>query len=235
MQKKELLPIGTILDSGIRKYEIQDVLGQGGFGITYLAKSDILVDNIPIMAMFAIKEHYISTMNERNGTSVRISNENNREEVKESIESFIIEANRLNKLSLNHPGIVRVNESFKANDTAYYVMEYIKGDSLRKYVKESYPKGLSEKDALQLFKPIAETINYLHQNNVTHLDIKPDNILIRENGQPVLIDFGLSKHYNSLRQQDAVKDILPWNNMQESRHSPLRLIFMRWPLPYYIC
>ena len=197
MQINESLPIGTILDSGVREYEIVSVLGKGGFGITYLATSTIQVGNIPAVIQFAIKEHYISSMNERQGVSVSVPNVSNTEEIKASVDSFLVEAQRLNKLSLNHSGIVRVNESFRANGTAYYVMEYIKGDSLRKYVKESYPKGLSEKDALQLFKPIAETISYLHQSNVTHLDIKPDNILIRENGQPVLIDFGLSKHYNS--------------------------------------
>lgn len=197
MNTKESLPIGSKLNSGVREYEILSVLGQGGFGITYLAKSEVLVDNIPVEAFFAIKEHYISKMNERVGASVVISNENNRDEINESIDSFITEAKRLNKLSLHHPGIVRVNENFKANDTAYYVMEYIKGSSVRKYIRQTKTKKLCENDALQLFRPIAETIGYLHKNKVTHLDIKPDNILIRENGKPVIIDFGLSKHYNS--------------------------------------
>ena len=98
---------------------------------------------------------------------------------------------------MNHNGLVRVNESFRANGTAYYVMEYIKGQSLRDYVKHSPQGRLSEADALQLFHPIAKTIGYLHDNMVTHLDIKPDNILIRENGEPVIIDFGLSKHYSA--------------------------------------
>ena len=193
----ESLPIGTILDSGVRKYKIQSVLGKGGFGITYLAISTVYVDNIPLEGQFAIKEHYISSMNERQGTSVSISNVNNTEEIKESIDSFLVEAQRLNKLSLNHSGIVRVNESFRANGTAYYVMEYIKGQSLREYVKHSHQGKLGEAEALQLFRPIAETIGYLHDNMVTHLDIKPDNILIRENGEPVVIDFGLSKHYSA--------------------------------------
>jgi len=197
MEIKESLPIGTILDSGVRKYEIKSVLGKGGFGITYLATSTIYVDNIPLDGQFAIKEHYISSMNERQGASVSISNVNNTEEIKESIDSFLVEAKRLNKLSLNHNGLVRVNESFRANGTAYYVMEYIKGQSLRDYVKHSPQGKLGEAEALLLFRPIAETIGYLHDNMVTHLDIKPDNILIRENGEPVVIDFGLSKHYSA--------------------------------------
>ena len=197
MQIKDSLPVGTILDSGVRKYVIKSVLGQGGFGITYLATSTVYAGNIPIEAQFAIKEHYISTMNKRQGTSVAISNENNTAEIKESIDSFLVEAQRLNKLSLNHPGIVRVNECFRANGTAYYVMEYIKSQSLREHVKRSSQGRLSEDEALKLFRPIAETIGYLHDNKVTHLDIKPDNILIRENGEPVVIDFGLSKHYSS--------------------------------------
>lgn len=197
MEIKEALPIGTILDSGKRKYTIKSVLGQGGFGITYLATSTIYVDNIPFETQFAIKEHYISSMNERQGASVSVSNANNTEEIKESIDSFLIEAQRLNKLSLNHSGLVRVNESFRSNGTAYYVMEYIKGQSLREYVRCSPLGRLLEAEALQLFRPVAETIDYLHENKITHLDIKPDNILIRENGEPVVIDFGLSKHYSS--------------------------------------
>lgn len=81
MQITESLPIGTILDSGERKYEVNSVLGQGGFGITYLAEATILVGNIPMKMPFAIKEHYISSMNERQGTTVSISNENNTEEI----------------------------------------------------------------------------------------------------------------------------------------------------------
>ena len=197
MQNNDSLPIGTILDSGVRKYEIKSVLGKGGFGITYLATSTVYVDNIPLEGQFAIKEHFISSMNERQGVSVSISNVNNTDEIKESIDSFLVEAQRLNKLSLNHSGLVRVNESFRANGTAYYVMEYVKGQSLRDYIKHSHQGRLSEADALQLFRPIADTIDYLHDNMVTHLDIKPDNILIRESGDPVVIDFGLSKHYSS--------------------------------------
>ena len=149
----ESLPIGTIIDSGVRKYEIKSVLGKGGFGITYLATSTVYVDNIPLEGQFAIKEHFISSMNERQGVSVSISNVNNTDEIKESIDSFLVEAQRLKKLSLNHSG--------------------------------------------KLFYPIAKAIGYLHDNRVTHLDIKPDNILIRENSEPVVIDFGLSKHYSS--------------------------------------
>ena len=167
MKTNEALPVSTILDSGVRKYTINSILGQGGFGITYLATSQLIVGNIPVEVKFAIKEHYISSMNERLGMSVSISNINNTEEIKESIESFLVEAQRLNKLSLNHPGIVRVNESFRANGTAYYVMEYIKGQSLREFVKQSPQGKLSEDEALKMFCPIAETINYLHENNVT--------------------------------------------------------------------
>ena len=96
----ESLPIGTIIDSGVRKYEIKSVLGKGGFGITYLATSTVYVDNIPLEGQFAIKEHFISSMNERQGVSVSISNVNNTDEIKESIDSFLVEAQRLKKLSL---------------------------------------------------------------------------------------------------------------------------------------
>jgi Serine/threonine protein kinase len=197
MQINESLPVGTMLDGGSRKYEIKSVLGHGGFGITYLATSTICIEKIPVEVQFAIKEHYISSMNERQGASVSVPNASNTAEVQESIDSFLVEAQRLGRLCDNHPGIVRVNESFRANGTAYYVMEYIKGRSLRDYIKQMPQGRLPEKEALELFRPIIETIAYLHENKVTHLDIKPDNILIRESGEPVIIDFGLSKHYNA--------------------------------------
>lgn len=98
-----------------------------------------------------------------------------------------------------HPNIVSFDEVFEANNTAYYVMEYLRGKSLGDYVTE---KGqLSEEETLSLLKPVMEAVEMLHQNRVCHLDIKPDNIMLEptDDGsvRPVLIDFGLSKQYDN--------------------------------------
>ena len=195
-----MLPIGAILDSGEHKYRIVGMLGQGGFGITYkaTAKVDVKVGNIQrsVDMPFAVKEHFIKQFNERKGNSVTIPNSSNVEEVNESIGAFLTEAQRLNRLSLEHPGIVKVNESFRANGTAYYVMEYIEGESLRHHVEHHDGGRLPEEEAVAIIQKVGASVQYLHDNRVNHLDIKPDNILLRTDGQPVLIDFGLSKHYD---------------------------------------
>ncbi len=191
------LPIGTVLDSGIRRYRITDVLGHGGFGITYKAVGQVKVGNIVVPVTFAIKEHFISQFNSRQGALVTIPNSSNANEVKDSMAAFLAEARRLNSLSLQHPGIVQVNESFEANGTAYYVMEFVEGESLRHMVEHRKDKRLSEDEAVGIISRVGASLTYLHSNRLTHLDVKPDNILIRNNGQPVLIDFGLAKHYDS--------------------------------------
>ena len=190
------LPIGTILDSGQHQYRIVKVLGQGGFGITYKAVAKIKVGNVKVDVPFAIKEHFISSFCGRENATVTIPNTSNAQEVNDSLKSFLVEAERLNRLSLDHDGLVKVNESFSANDTAYYVMEYIDGHNLRQLVQEQPDHRLSEAEAMKIFRQVAEAVSYLHDNQVTHLDIKPDNILLRDDGTPVLIDFGLAKHYD---------------------------------------
>ncbi len=188
---------GTLLTSARRTYRIEDVLGAGGFGITYLVSSEIMVDNVPVVTYFALKEHFIKKVCERRDSMV-CSTSNNSKDVEQSRENFLSEARRLNKLSASHNNIVKVNESFSANETAYYVMEYIDGPSLRTVIKSNGNKPLTWEEAMKIIKPIADAVSYLHDNRLTHLDIKPDNIILdtKKNNRPVLIDFGLSKHYD---------------------------------------
>lgn len=194
-----ILQPGHILKSPNYSYRIERVLGVGGFGITYLASAIVKVGNVSVKVNFAIKEHFMSSDCERDpNTSKVIYSNPAKERVESSRKDFISEANRLRKVGIDHDNIVKVNEVFEANNTAYYVMEFLEGESLRKYVKG---KGaLSEDDMLSIMTPIVNAVKYLHQNRMTHLDIKPDNIMIvhDENGniRPVLIDFGLSKHYD---------------------------------------
>jgi serine/threonine protein kinase len=193
------LSIGTILKNGNRNYKIEKVLGAGGFGITYLASTVVKVGNVDMKCKLAIKEHFMSSDCERNESTSQVVYSNPaKDRVESSRKDFIAEAKRLQTMGASHPNIVKVNEIFEANNTAYYVMEYLEGDSLRAYVKK---KGrLDESEMRKIMEPIISAVDCLHQQQMTHLDIKPDNIMLAkdvyEELRPVLIDFGLSKHYD---------------------------------------
>lgn len=196
---KNFLYEGFILNGGQHPYRIVRVLGHGGFGITYLAQTRVSVGNINITAQFAIKEHFLKADCERDATTSRVQCSGPAQErVDTSRKDFLAEARRLHKVGVTHPNIVRVNEVFEANNTAYYVMEYLDGESLAAYVRRKGP--LPEAEALAIMRPIASAVAAIHANRMTHLDIKPANIMLvtDEDGnlRPVLIDFGLSKHYD---------------------------------------
>lgn len=197
---RNALPIGHELVSPERTYIIEKTLKAGGFGIMYKASATIMVENIPTPMHVAIKEHFLSDVCERdpNSGAVCYSNPSKRS-VEESRQDFITEARRLNKLSGRNKNIVRVNEVFEANNTAYYVMEFLDGGDLRSFVKERGP--LSESQALSYILPIASAVQFLHDDRLLHLDIKPDNIVLNSNLKtgvfyPVLIDFGVAKHFD---------------------------------------
>lgn len=182
--------------------EIRPVLGQGGFGITYLASRKLKDGNIDLgTAYYAIKEFFLkgSCYREEGSTFMQYSPAS-ADNVKECIKDFKEEANRLKEICKGNPNIVNVNEVFEANGTVYYVMEFLEGESLRSLIKRTGP--LSESVALTFIRPIAEAVKYIHTNyRLLHLDIKPDNIMLRQsaNGEqtvPVLIDFGVSVHFD---------------------------------------
>lgn len=199
INKKYLLSKGNILKSPELSYKVEEVLGSGGFGITYKVSADVMQGNIPIHTFFAVKEHFLSDCCERSDGAIVLVSKTQNDTYNDSLADFKAEAIRLNELSGLHKGIVRVNEVFNANNTVYYVMEYLNGKSIRKEVKDNGP--YSEKDALSLIREIAGAISFLHEERITHLDIKPDNIILHtfpneESPYPVLIDFGLAKHYD---------------------------------------
>ena len=188
---KNVLARGTVLRRGKRPYEIVKVLGAGGFGITYLAKGK--VENITMN--FAVKEFFMGSLCEREGSTMCYSKPVS-DDVEAGKRSFLAEARRLSGLGVAHDNLVCINEAFEENNTAYYVMEYVAGKSMRQHF--THPFG--EEEALKIMKPVLSALSKLHANRITHLDIKPDNILLKQEDdgtvRPVITDFGLSKHYN---------------------------------------
>ena len=169
------------------KYRILKVLGQGGFGITYLAIQ------VRLDRKVAIKEFFMKDFCERNETTsqVTLGTAGSREMVNSCREKFLKEAKHIAKL--DYPNIIRIIEDFDENSTSYYVMEYIEGGSLENKLGTT---GLSMSDATRYILQVAETLKYIHKKNIAHLDIKPSNIMLNGNDEIVLIDFGVSKQYD---------------------------------------
>lgn len=198
------LPVGTTLTGGQNSYHIEDVLGQGGYGITYKVWTIIKNGQIPVKVPFAIKEHFVNGRCHRaaDGVTVEYSQEA-AEDVEESLKDFVKEGRLLNKICQVSDEAVRyivpVNEVIEVNNTAYFVMQYLEGGSLRRMVLNS--GALPEEKALALIKPIVRAVDFIHRHKVLHMDIKPENIVMHRNlltgqDEPVLIDFGVSLHFN---------------------------------------
>ena len=176
---------GAMLQGG--KYRIESILGQGGFGITYLATQ------VSLGRKVAIKEFFMKEHCNRDTTSsfVSVGSQGSEDIVRRFREKFMKEA--LLIAGVEHKHIVRIIDTFEENGTAYYVMKHIAGGSLSSLVKKG--KAMPVDIALKYVRQVAEALAYCHERNIAHLDVKPGNILIQD-GVAVLIDFGISKHYN---------------------------------------
>ena len=176
----------TTLQGG--KYRIDNVLGQGGFGNTYVGYNTEFDERI------AIKEFFLKGVTERDettsGVSVVSSDEDTRRTFQEQKEKFKKEARRLRRLSNEH--IVRVHDLFEENGTAYYVMDYINGENLSERLKRTN-MPLTEQEVWDILPQVLDALDAAHANGLLHLDIKPGNIMIDKNGNVKIIDFGASK------------------------------------------
>lgn len=173
------------------KYRIIEKLGQGGFGITYLAENTLLLGKV------AIKEFFFKEYCDRDDSTSRVTipTSGNREIVERFKQKFIKEARTI--FSLNHPNIVRILDVFEENGTAYYVMDYIEGESLGDMVKRR--GAIPEAEALGYVKDAASALEYIHGKNINHLDIKPSNLVLRhDDGKVLVIDFGVAKQYDAV-------------------------------------
>ena len=209
------LPPGTVIEGGDMRdgrageryqYHIEEVLGQGGFGITYKVWAIIRYGQIEMKAWFAIKEHFVRGRCHRasDGKTVEYSIEA-KADVEDSLKDFIKEGRLLHQIChVKNPNdkqnegwrhVVPVNEVIEANNTAYFVMQYLDGGS----IKSKAPMG--EEQALSYMRPICQAVAYIHRHGILHMDIKPENIVMRRDlktqyEEPVLIDFGVSLHFD---------------------------------------
>jgi serine/threonine protein kinase len=201
-------------------YEIREILGQGGFGITYLAYDRNLAHEV------AIKEYLPVDLATRatDGSVIPISHDHV-ERYRWGLDRFIEEARTIGQFK--HPNIVRVRNVFEANNTAYMVMDYELGESLQEIL--SRRKVLDEPDVATVLYPIIDGMKLVHAHGFIHRDIKPGNIFIRVDGDPVLLDFGsarqameqsranltslFSKGYAPIEQYNSQEEQGPWTDI----------------------
>lgn len=172
------------LESMLMEYHLVSVLGVGGFGITYLARDTLLEKDVAIKEFFPAGE-----VARVEGGTVSLTNTQRTEEYQWGLDHFLKEARTL--AGFNHPHIVRVKRFFKAHGTGYMVMDYEEGESLKTYLqKHPFPSEAKLKSMLAL---LLDGIGKVHEKGFLHRDIKPDNIFMRADGSPVLIDFGSAR------------------------------------------
>ena len=184
------------------RYIAGRILGQGGFGITYLGLDSLLGLKL------AIKEYYpagVAVRNTANRTVMNASSET-REDFKRGMEKFLEEARILARFE-GQPNIVSVRDFFEENGTAYMVMTYLEGRTLQKYLEEQGGR-LSFRDAMDTLSPVMDALDEVHASGLIHRDISPDNIFVTRNGQVKLLDFGASKSAINLAQQRSHSVVL---------------------------
>lgn len=198
MTSTQLHP-GTVIHGTHNDYRIERVLGQGSFGITYVANVRLKgrLGAIESTAMVAIKEFFLRDVSSRNG--LRVFSVSDSALCSDYRRDFLREAQNLSRLDNDH--IVKVLETIEENDTVYYVMEYLSGGNLDQHIL-SHGK-LSCREALDIAIQIGEALKCMHAQHMLHLDLKPLNVMRGEDGHIVLIDFGLSKCFGADGQPES--------------------------------
>jgi TPR repeat protein len=180
----------------IHWYEIIEILGEGGFGITYLARDVNLNHEV------AIKEYMPSDLATRNEDgSVHPTSSEKKETYEWGLHRFLDEAKTI--AQFQHPNIIKVRSVFEVNNTAYMVMDYEMGESLHEILMRR--KTLDEEDIKNIISPIIDGIRLVHAAGIIHRDIKPANIFLRIDGDPVLLDFGSARESLGLTEQSMTR------------------------------
>ena len=183
---KHILPIGTILNG---KYKILQVIGAGGFGITYKAQHTYLPE------MRVVKEFFLDGKCVRANDSLDVQTQSlSQAEFERFKARFLEEAKILSKLK-NVPHTIEVTDFFEENKTAYLVMPFVEAEDLQKYLHRQPQSRISEHEALTYFAQIATALGEIHKENIIHRDLKPANILIGKKGFAYLIDFGAAREF----------------------------------------
>lgn len=194
------LPIGTMLQN---QYLVGRVLGQGGFGITYLGWDQNL--SIPV----AIKEYFPNGIVQRHtelSTKVTCANGDSIEVFSKHRDRFLKEARSLAQLS-DIPEIVHILSYFIENDTAYIVMEYVDGITLKDYLNQlGHP--MTESEVLSIMEPVLKALQKVHDHSLIHRDISPDNIMLPKNGGIKLIDFGTVRYVDDSGKSKSTETVL---------------------------
>ena len=185
---QSMLRVGTLIHGGV--YRIESYLASGGFGNTYVVR------NVEFDEVYAMKEFYIKGVCQRdsNSTTISVSNDENINTFKQQLEKFKKEARRLR--SLNNPHIIKVYDLFEENGSAYYVMDYVDGESLATRLKQT-KTPLSKSVVKWYLGQILDGLNTIHAAGILHLDIKPANIMVDSHDVVKLIDFGASKQQSN--------------------------------------
>lgn len=168
-----------------QRYIIKKMIGQGGFGITYLAFDSLLDQEV------CIKELFVSGHSTRKEDLTLVTTKIPGSSFKSLVASFVVEAKKLAKF--RHPNIVRVTDVFHANETAYMVMDYIKGETLSQRIKKR--GALSGEKGRDFFYMLLDAVETIHEKKILHRDIKPGNILVTKENILVLIDFGSAREF----------------------------------------
>ena len=189
------LRLGTKLAG---KYIIGKVIGEGGFGITYIGWDEKL--ELPI----AIKEFFPPKIASRDTTTgnntIYVFDGAEEKSFEDGMRRSVKEARSMSKLEA-YEGIVSIRDFFNENKTAYIIMEYVDGDTLKKYLEQN--GKMSPEDVLKVMKPIMKALEQMHRTGLIHRDVSPDNIMIRRDGQVKLIDFGSAR----VAQEDDEKSL----------------------------
>ena len=208
MEKENWLLEETLLHE---KYQIKKVLGQGGFGITYLAYDQTLQQNVAIKEYFPVKivRRLGNTLRKGQGeyelsaTAMVYPQNGQEEKYLNGMHNFLEEAQVLfGKFDVE--GLAAVKDYFEENGTAYIVMEYLSGPTLQEYEKEHKGK-ISEKQAEILLEPVINALAYIHSIGIVHCDISPDNLIFNKEGQLKLIDFGAAKNKKKEKEEQYCK------------------------------
>ena len=188
-------------------YRLESILGQGGFGITYLAYDDNLKHQVAIKEFFPFDVARRAPDHSVHNSSPEIYNW--------GLSQFISEAQTLAKCV--HPNIVAVNSVFEANKTAYIVMEYIHGQSLKAAIKSGWKPN--ETGLKKFVFAVMDGLSQVHNRGFIHRDIKPDNIILRKNLDPVLVDFGSARKSNNEMTSLVSSGYTPFEQYDTSRQS----------------